>query len=167
MIIFHLAGIVSSCDHGFCESFNLKRIPFDISYFKKHLKYTNGIDTLTLLPSVVDYSKQTKLNSIGNPDCNPVFAIEYSQETSPGLEILYSFSYYPSEINTDFSIIAGSSRKIQSINSSFKNKTIVLKNLETLNSLDSTRIFKKVILKNMKLIELQTFSGEKWCLINF
>jgi hypothetical protein len=167
VILFHLVGIVSSCDHGFCESFNLRRIPFDISYFKKHLKYTNGTDTLTLFPSVVDYSKQTKLNPIGNPDCNPVFAIEYSQRKSAVLEILYSFSYYPTEKNTDFDIIVGSSRKTMSINSSFRNKTIVLQKLDILNSSDSSRIFKTVILKNMKLIELETFSGEKWHLINF
>lgn len=164
-----LASSILSCDHRVCEAFNIERLPFDTTYFKQRLTYTNGFDTLTLFPAVVDYSKESTLDPMGNPDCYPCYAIEYSLKRKPVLNILYSFKYYPEESHAEFYVnINASDFKIK-LDSSFKqeiynNKKLVFDNFHVTSS-DSTRMVKKAVFESMRITEIETYAGIIWKLI--
>lgn len=165
-----ILNVVSSCDHGVCEAFNIERLPFDTSYYKQRLTYSNGSDTLVLFPAVVDYSKESNLNPMGNPDCYPCYAIEYLPKRKPVLDILYSFNYYPEENFTQFYIIIDASDLKIKLDSSFKqelykNKKMVFDNFHQLNSSDSTRMVKKAVFESMRMTEIETYAGVSWRLI--
>lgn len=155
-----------ACDSGICESFNFKRIPFDSNFYKENLMYTNGYDTLDLSPIVVECSRESNLNPMANPECNPSFTIEYSPQINNKLDILYSFMYRPEDIKTEFTFIICSSELRLKINSQLTNgKKIVFDNFDHLNTSDSSRMIKRATLQSMRIIEIETYSGIKWNLV--
>lgn len=163
-------GLFCSCDGGRCEGFNFQRLPFDSTYYRQRLAYTNGFDTLTLFAEVVDRSRESRLNPIGNPDCNPVYAIEYSAKMGKALTFLYSFSYYPEDSTTRLYLSANSSHILLDIDSIqkkriHKNELFIFDKPIQAHKIDSTRAVKKIVLQSMRAIEVEKFSGEKWRLI--
>lgn len=165
-----LITLIVSCDQGICESFDFKKIPFKPAYYRKSLTYTNGSETVTLYPKVEEYSRESILNAMGNPDCNPFYSISYSSKQGDLLNLLYSFDSHPDEDFTNFSVFINTSYLNIKVDSNFMQKSNrnvknTLESFDLPNSNDSSKMIKMAILEKMRLTEIETYTGVKWKLI--
>lgn len=169
-MFFLLCILVYSCRNKSCEAFDIKRLPFDKTYFNQSQTYTNGIDTIKLYPKLMSLSKETTLDPISYPECNPIFEIEYSDKFNI-LDVLYSFDY-STEANdtiTHLNIIINSSILKLNLDSLIENKNlneeVEFVHFEQLNNGNLTRMIRRIRLKNMRISEILTYTGVKWKII--
>ncbi len=147
-----------------CEAFNFKRIPYNQYYYLKNLSYTDGKDTIILIPEVKDNSKESEIN-FANPDCNPVYSIDYSSKKGNKLNLIYSFEYYPFDKFTEMNIIINNSEKSIKIFPTSNDSIYKIEKFKLLYYKDSINMIKYGIIKNMFLDEFETILGEKWSLL--
>lgn len=152
-----------------CKSFDFNKIPFNESYYYQSLKYTNYSDTITLLLKNKNHSKESVWGSMGH-SCNPYFEIDFS-DIEKRLHILYSFSYFDMDTKDTsmyLSIHVNSSRIELNMDTLFGRLDDVLtfSKLELMNKNDIIESVRRIKFQNMKIIEIETFTGEKWKLLN-
>lgn len=166
---FFLLLLIISCKGEKCESFNLKRIPFNLKYFEEPLQYSNGVDTITLYGVVSQISKETRLSGYANPTCDPHLSIDYEGKPYT-IGISFHFEYSPENDYTALSVWINSSnvRNIK-IDSDFlaslkRQEEIVYQKMDN-NNKDSSRMLRKFSLQNMRVTYFEFLDGKKWQLI--
>ena len=159
--------LICSCDTGeICEGFNFNRIPFTKKYYCRNLIYTNNKDTVNLLANDIEYTKQSSINSYSNPECDPLFTVSYDTKKGRYIDIIYTFRYNKNDTFTDLNVNLNSSRFNLKIYSNSIDKFYKVTGIEHLNKSDSNLMIKKVLVKNMKIVEFENLKGVKWKLIN-
>lgn len=163
--------ILVSCKGEKCESFNLKRIPFDLKHYTKTFQYSSGVDTITLHGSVY-ISEESRLSGLSNPTCSPRMEISYTAKTGrPNyLNMLFTFGYSPENDYTELSIWINSGYLSNiKIDADFimkikNNEEIVFEEMSN-NNRDSSRMLKKITLQNMQVLNFEFLDGKQWSLV--
>lgn len=170
MFYIFFALIMLSCKGEKCEGFNLKRIPFDLKYYQQPLKYSNGVDTITLYATINYISKESRLSGLSNPTCDPRLSITYEGKPYV-IAMSFYFEYSPEYDYTRLfiSINLCVSAPIR-INSVFldnlnKNDVITYQKMEDSNSQDSSRTLRKFSMQKMRVTDFEFLDGKRWYLV--
>lgn len=162
--------ILQSCKEKSCEAFNFKKLPYNKFHYLKKLTYTDGKDTISYFPRIVECSKKSKINSISNPVCNPFLAIEYKNKLDHTDYFLFDFSYYRNRkgiflsIDThkfDLNIEIDSLLKSKII----KNESIKFEIKDDNFNIDSTERIRSIEFQKMRITRIETYQGTVWKLI--
>ncbi|AEA43125.1 hypothetical protein [Fluviicola taffensis] len=171
VLYFLFALMITSCKSEKCEGFNLKRMPFDLKYYKKPLKYSNGVDTITLYGTVSQFSKESRLSGLSNPTCDPSLSIDYKGKPHI-ITMSFYFEYYPESDYTKFTLSLNMSRSMPiKIDSAFlsnlkKNEEVVYQKMaDNYNNEDSSRTLKKFSMQNMRVTDFEFLDGKRWYLV--
>lgn len=154
-----------------CEGFNLNKIPYDSSYFKQDIKYTNGLDTIELHCTNFSFTKFYEYYRGGGSfgQCYPELFIQYFDSTKT-TDISLGFSYNNSK-NSILMFDLGVNSSIIGINLDTLNfNKLTIFSLNENNNLSATltkkEMIKRIDLYKLKVVYFEKFSGENWKLIN-
>lgn len=160
---------VNSCQEKqlICESFDFDKVYYDTSYFFQPLAYSNGIDTI-LLPLVSkESSEETVWGSYGI-DCNPEFVFS-KRDKNMILNLTFGFRYYDngsSDSTCYLDLMVNSGNILINVDSIQEkpNTEMIFRKITNLGTRYQDHI-SEIKLKNLRVTQVKTKSGEIWSLI--
>ena len=166
-VLFACYIITNQKEHVKCEGFNIKRIEFDTSYFRKEMIYTNGIYTTRLECTSFSLSNFFEYNRgdgfVGQ--CEPEFFVQYL-DTFKELNLTLGFHYDPLrdnklklQLGINSSVIEV---ELDTINIREKIKIPLGEKYNLSPSTKYRDIIKSVEIENYRITSIEKESGEYW-----